>query len=330
MLSKKSRENLKKAAERARGRIRSAIKKSIPGMQIPSPTDYTLAALEKRIENGEHINRIYNELKKLTAANFRKEAVHGYTIKDGTTLTANEVRQLSARIEKANREIAAAQKKYNAGEVLPSPFDINQVFNTLINKRQYNEVLKDLQLFRRKDLQPTAINAAGVAGTKAEYEYRKRIIDRENERRARVREETAPGKVQGFLRMQADVDNQEIDISKYDMNQLRKKSETWNTGTRIIRANQYIENYKHALQNYHLLMLSEGKLDNVARSKFDYILKALNKLYYDEEKIRLASTTVPNIDINIFYPGNSEEIDFDEIVEAWMDFTAAQSIDMSV
>lgn len=307
-------------AERARSRIKDFSKrKDATNYIIPKTADYTMEALVQRLVAGESLRSINQELKNVTAARIRSGVPLSVETLSGYRLSPSERRDLTKAISEANKNIRTARDKFSDFvDMFPGEFSLKDIQSDLVNKVSVQNKIKDLGLFTAENLIPVSINETGEAGILAEKLYYEAIIERENERRKKVREESDPRTNKGFFLQQADVDTREIDISQIqDMEALKKRAVTWDDPARVYRSNLYLTNYLQALAQFETVLITGGIYNDTVGMRLDYIREVINKLYFNEEAIAYLSKYMPNIDIALISGGPTGDVDFSAIYDAW-------------
>lgn len=321
-LSSRSYKNLKREAENARRRIKAfTIRPDSDNYLIPDVSDYTLVSLMERLAAGETTRHIMRELKNLTAEKI-KTGIPVYVVSaTGYQLKPAENRRIIKAVSEANQNIRQARQKFaDFTEILPQEFSARDLVQNATSSESIENKINDLALFTPENLIPTAVNDDGEAGTVAEYQYYRNILERENERRAQIRAENDPRTNKGFFRQQSDYDSEDINIDAISsMDTLRKRAETWDDPARIYRANMYLTNYEKALDMFAGVLINNGYWNDVIEERIEYIRDVIGRLYFNEKAITFASTRMPNIDISLLYGGGNGDFDFASIYDAWCD-----------
>lgn len=321
-LSPRRRERLRKEAENARRRIKAFSKRpDSDNYFVPDTSDYTFASLLERLAGGESYNLIIRELKNLTAEKIKTGTPVRVISSTGYVLKPSENRKIVKAVETANKNIKQAKEKFaDFTDILPQEFSAKDLVQNVTSSESIENKINDLALFTPENLIPTAINDYGEAGTFAEYQYYRNILERENERRAQARAENDPRTQQGFFRQQADYDSESIDIDSIaSMDMLRKRASVWDDPARIYRANLYLVNYEKALDMFAGVLINNGYWNDVIEERVEYIRDIISRLYFNEKAISYASSRMPNIDIALLYGGGQGEVDFASIYDAWCD-----------
>lgn len=321
-ISAKKYNQLKREAENARRRIGVFNKRDDAGLySVPLASNYTLAQLSARIASGENINAIISELKNITATSIIESPSITYESVSGYILSPHEVVNLRKSVDVANRNIRAAKAKYtDFVDVMPEEFNFTDLVSGVITKETLQNLMGDLSLFTSDNLRPFAVPQTGEATSYAEYLYRRNALERENLRRAKLREENDPLKVEGFFRQQADYDTQEIPIDKLSLELLKKRSETWSDKARLVRANTFLTNYKNKLDDYEAALINHGMMNSELEQRIDNIIKIIDRLFWNEKAITFLSTRMPDISIQLIYETEIKEgEDLNSIYNAWTD-----------
>lgn len=306
---------LRREATNVRRRINAFNKANSLDLDI---SGYRLNNLLTRLET-ESFSEVIKDLKSITreSLNQRISLENDYNDYEGSSID-----RLIVAVEQANRNIREARNKYaDFIDVLPKEFKIDDIMTEGATEDYINRKIDDLGLFTPENLIPTAINNDGEAGTIAEYNYYKNILDRENKRREEVRKENDPRTNEGFFRQQADYDTQPINIDNIrDIESLRKRAETWDDPARLYRANMFLSNYEKALGTFESSLIKVGMYNSTIEDRIDFIREVIGNLYFNEKAITYASTRVPNINISIISPppGIGGNVDFKAIYEAWI------------
>lgn len=323
-ISHRSFETLKAKAGKARKRIQAFTKrKDAFNYFLPDASDYTLEALVQRFINGESLRSIYKEVDNVTAANIRSGVSPAFQTKAGYKLTTREASALKSAVDTANRNIRAARKKFSDPifkDVLPEEFNLEDVKQNLTTGKSVANKINDLQVFTPDKLVPIAINETGEAGTQAEYEYTRGILERENERRAKIREMNDPEKHKGRFMQGSEYDAKPIDIDSIKtLDKLRKRSTTWDDSARLYRANLYLKNYSDSMKLFETIMRMNGYMNDTIAERLEYIQDVISRLYYDEDAITYISNRMPELSMEVASPADLTLIGkFDEIYQGWI------------
>lgn len=300
-LSAKSYTKLKKEAEAARKRLRAFSKRSDAGDYfIPNIEQYKLAQLIDRVEAGEPVKNIYQELRNLTASNL----VSGVPFEVGETsfgykMTYADRKILKDEIERANRVIREVRKQNkDIVDALPNEFNYNEIQSKMVNESALKHTIEGLQYYTHENMELMGMPGTGEAITKAEYLRNKAIIDRENERRLekeKAIEKVVKGK-KGFLRQQNRYDTERIDIEQLNFANFRRRAQVWDDPARVYRANLFLTHYRESLDKMAAVLDEQGLFAEV-EEEFDFIRSVIDRLYNNEEAILYASEFMPNITI---------------------------------
>lgn len=321
-LSAKSRKNLIREASNARRRLRQfSLRPDADNYIIPEPSDYTLANLLIRIENGETTRSIMRELRNLTADKIRSGKPLNLITETGYKLSKSEVSALTKAVNQANKNIRKAKQEYgDLADLIPNEFSVKELSFNAVGPETIQNRIEDLKLYTPENLQIVSINEMGEAGTVAEYEWNKRILERENARREKLRRENDPREQKGFFLQQSDFDTAAIDIASIpDMETLRRRATTWDDPARVYRANLFLSNYEKALDMFAGVLINNGYWNSTIEDRIAFIRDTISKLYSNEKAISYISTRIPNIDISLLYGGGNGDIDFSSIYDAWCD-----------
>lgn len=307
---------LQREAKNARERIRRFSDTHNPyEYDIPDIEQFSTAVLNARIAGGESEQSIIAELRQINSKSLSNRLITP-TSEYGYKLSPAEYSSLRSAVEQANANIRAARASWsNFVDIMPEEFSLSSLVNGIVNSNTLLTRLSDLTLFTLENLQPIAINEYGEAGTYAQSQYYKNILERENKRRAQ-REAENPTTQKGYFRIQSDVDNTPIDIASIpSMEMLARRAETWDDPARITRANLFLANYEKALDNFEAALIVSGYYNDIVGDKIERIRDIISKFYNDEQAITFASTRTPGIDISLIYL--TGEVNFAEIAEAW-------------
>ncbi len=319
-ISERSYETLKRNAQNARKRLTTYTNKHGVSPDLPTLSDLTIDALIERYKGGESLAKINASLRGLTAERFAKITTVPIVTGTGYTISTKDYNQLRNAVNRANRNISAARS--NLGEfadIAPKEFDLNQIVRDIVNAETLKNQLNDLRLFTPKNLKPVAINSSGEAGTVAEDEYLKRIIKRENERRAKLREENDPRKNEGFFVQQDEVNTRDIDLSKLDTRErLRKRAENWTDAKRVARANQYLKNYEESLDTALIAMQTTVGIPEHVQKSIDEIKQIIAQLYNNEDAVTYLVHHVPELEIAIVSGAVLATIPITPILNSWV------------
>lgn len=321
-LSVKRWNTLKRDAQNARARIRAFKQRpDADNYFIPDIEDYTIANIAERLAFGESLLSITKELKNLTATNIMAGIPIGAVSLSGYRLNASETRAINKAVAEANQNIRSAREKFaDFTDILPQEFSVKDLIQNIVSSQSIANKVQDLALFVPENLVPTVINDSGEAGTVAEYQYYRNILERENERRLQQQAENDPRTQKGYFRQQSDYDSEQIDIDEiYGMENLRKRAQTWDDPARVYRANLYLTNYEKALDMFAGVLINNGYWNDVIEERVEYIRDVINRLYFNEKAISYASSRMPNIDISLLYANGSGDVDFFSIYDAWCD-----------
>lgn len=309
--------NLGNEARNARRRLQRLINQDDSDLyNIPSPKEYTIEKLRNRLEAGERLETIVDELRGLTSSNIKS----GATVTNfGYRLSNDEKKALRYAVSKANRNITLARKKFNdIQDVFPETFSYTDFIQNISGPDAVKYKIEDLGVFTRDKLVPIAVNELGEAGTQAEKEYYTRIIERENERRANQFKDFDPTQPNTFLRVTADFGKKPIQITgETTREQLKKRAKTWDDPARIYRSNLFLTNYIKALDNFEAILRHNGMINSTIQMRIDYIREVIPRFYNNEEAIFNIAYTIPGIDIGIMYDSFGTELNFTAIYDAW-------------
>lgn len=316
-----TRDRLVKEAANTRKRI-AAFKKrdDYASFDVPEASDYLLASLLQRIDAGERPSSILREMKNITADKIINQP-KPFVTASGYSIPPSEYKKLSLAINTANRNITEARKKFSDfADVLPDKFSLHDVATQVSNLQSLKNKIKDVSVFIPENLIPQAINKAGEAGTVAEVEYYKTILERENKRREQLREQNDPTNKQGFFLMQADAERRQIPIDNISsLSELKRRAETWDDPARIYRANLFLANYEKALDKFETILRTGFYMNNTIEERLEYIRNVIAQLYNNEKAITYISTRMPNIDIGLISGVLYGDVNFDEVYNAWIE-----------
>lgn len=317
-LSRKSYSTLKKNAENARRRIRNINAKF--GDIVVNPNDYKLNSLLKRIENGESSRAINAELRRIRLANYSDFQEASVTSLTGYVIPASKATAIKKAIDKANKNISKARDKYkDFQDLLPNEFSFNKVTSEITGSKGVENFLEDIKLFTPAKLNIVPKFETGEAITLAEYEFNKRILDRENLRRAKYREEMKTSN-DGYFMVQNEYESRPIDIQSIPTrDELTRRAEVWNDIHVTNRANQWVYNYEGILNQFETVLIKKGMYNDRIEKRFDFIRSMLEKITNNADAIQFVSTRMPSIDITLFY-NDSGEISFADIYSDWVNF----------
>lgn len=287
---------------------------------VPEASDYLVAALLKRIDAGDRPSSILREMRNITAYKIINQP-KPFVTASGFSIPTAEYRKLSMAINTANRNISEARKKFSDfADILPDKFSLHDVATQVSDLQTLKNKIKDVSVFIPDNLIPQAINEAGEAGTVAEVEYYKRILERENKRREQLREQNNPANNQGFFLMQSDAEKREIPIDNISsLSELKRRAETWDDPARIYRANLFLANYEKSLDRFETILRTGFYMNDTIEERFDYIRNVIAQLYNNEKAITYISSRMPNIDIGLISGALYGDVDFDEVYNAWID-----------
>lgn len=324
-LSQKKYENLRDESAKARRRIKDFAKRTDSSDYFtPDANDYLLSNLLERISNGEKVSSVLNEVKSLTHRNIVSGNPLGVKTLNGYKLSARDTKKVFDAVSKANENIRKARKDFESvSDILPNEFDAKEFVETIGSKESLELHLKGLELFTEENLVPTAVNEYGEVGTVAEYQYYRQILERENERRAKLREMTDPKKVQGNIVQQDEYDKRNIDIDKIQgVDELRKRADTWDDARRIQRANMYLDVYRENLELTEAVFRTNNLMNDDIAEKFKFIYNVIAKTRGNEDAITYLSNRMDKIQISIVSGGviMSGEA-FYEIYDQWSEFS---------
>lgn len=326
-ISERQYKNLKRDAENVRRRIAQFARRAdATNFIIPARELYTLKALSERILNGESVAAIRKEIKKVTAENIAKAKPLRVKSETGYEIPAADVAALQRAVNNANRNIRAARKKFDKlGDVIPEEFSLPDIYRTMTGPTSVKNTINDLKLYTPKNLQPIAINDAGEAGTRAEYQRAKNIIERENERREAMREMQQPGKTEsGYFVVQEEYNTRPVNMDMIpDLPSLRNRAEYYSDYNRVMRANFFLTKYTETLDDFQGALITGGMYNNRVGQRLDAIRDIIDKMWNNEELITIASTTIPGIDIALISDVIVGDVDFSEIYDAWGGFASA-------
>lgn len=320
-IKKSTRDRLAKEAANTRSRIAAFKKKDYSSSyDVPEASDYLLANLLLRIDAGEKPSSILKEMKNITADKIINQpkpfiTTSGYSIKPA------EYKKLQLAIKTANKNIREARSIYSDfADVLPDEFSLHDVASQVTNLQGIKNKISDVSVFTPENLIPQAVNSSGETGTIAEVEYYKRILERENKRREQLREETAPGKVEGFFLMQGDAERKEIPVNDItSLSELKRRAETWDDPARLYRANLFLANYEKSLDRFETILRTGFYMNDTIEERFEYIRNVIAQLYNNEKAISYISSRMPNIDIGLISGALYGDVNFDEVYNAWID-----------
>lgn len=323
-ISQRSRKILKSEAEKARSRLRSFSKRADSDNYFaPDSSEYTLAKLLKRIGNGESVRSVLREVRNLTADKLKLGKAKPVVSDLGYTLKPSEVRAIKSAVTEANKNISKAREKFDfAKDILPEMKNAQEVIRKAVNSDSIKFQLDLLKQYTPENLIPTAINEYGEAGTKAEVYETTKILEKENDRRKKIRETLDPQVIQGYFVSQDDYDTREINIKDIvGIQGLRSRAETWDDFAITVRANKFLYNYEKTLELVEVAMQARGFYNETIEERFAFIKETIGKLYNHEEEITFISKRMPFLDISIISPSKGESaggsVDFDEIYNAW-------------
>lgn len=316
-LSKKQYTTLKRDATNARRRIINFLKRDDSSKYtVPLASDYTISKLIKRIEKGETVKAITSELRSITANNII-DANRAKKKRD-FKISKSQSKELSELIKNANTNIRAAKSHFKYfKDIFPKEFKVKEVKDNIKSERGFKDALEDLALYTPDRLIPRAINDDGEVGTEAEATHYRNMLERENERRRRRKENFNPRESGGFFMSQSEYDTKEINIASLNMEQLRKKAMIWDEPARIQRADIFLTNYENALEGLEASFIMNGLYNDKVEEMFNFIHQTLSNMYGDLEAIDYISTRVPGIDITLISGILAGDVDFYEIYEAW-------------
>lgn len=320
-ISRKTYKNILSEASKARRRLRAfQARQDADNYFVPDPEDYTMEKLAARIMGGETPRSVLRELRNLTAEKIRAGAPDTAITANGYKLTPKERKKVTDAVKLANQNIKKARDKFTDFlDILPEPFNVQDIIQNAVGPKSIENKVNDLALFTPENLVPTAINEYGEAGTVAEYQFYRNILERENQRRAEQRKLNDPTQNQGYFRQQSDVDTSPIDIDKIEgLQNIKKKATTWDDPARVYRANLFLDNYTRGLNDYESALWNNGAMTPEIQNKIDRVREIIGNLYFNEEAITYATAHMPNVDIDLIYQLLVGHADFDEIYNDWM------------
>lgn len=317
-IKKSTRENLAREAANTRRRIAQFNKKYSDEYIVPESSDYLLASLLLRIDAGEKPAALLREMRNITADKIITTP-RKYVTSTGYTIPSRDYKRLSLAIKTANKNIREARTKYSDfADVFPDEFSTHDVISSVIDSESIEHKISDLSVFTPENLVVVAVNDAGEAGTTAEVEYYKRILERENRRRQQKREEVTSEDFQGFFLTQSEADRKNIPIESItSISDLKRRAETWDDPARIYRANLFLANYEKSLSNFEAILRTGFYMNDTIQERFDYIREVIAQLYNNEKAINYISSRMPNIDISLISGALYGEVNFDEVYNAW-------------
>lgn len=323
-ISQRQYNSLRDESAKARRRIKDFAKRDDAGAYfIPDSNDYLLDSLLNRVQQGEKVSSIVKEVKGITSKKIQSGTPLNVQTMNEYSLSPSEKRRVTAAVKKANENIRQARKDFDfALDILPEEFDAKKFVENIGSKESLSAHLKGLDLFTPENLVPTAVNDLGEAGTKAEYEYYTMILERENQRRARIREITTPNEQTQYIVQQSDYDKRNIDLSKIVGREERKnRAETWDDAKRVYRANLFLTNYRDSLKLTEAVMRTNGLMNDTIKERFDFIYDVINKTFNNEDAITHLIYFMPTIDISIISGGVSLGAEtFNTIYNEWSEF----------
>lgn len=308
-------------ASEARKSIRTQLKNpAFSDVTLPDPDDYKIKRLIERIEKGATNRDLLRELDAIKKA---PSSAVPFTNENGYTIPASTYQDILKAIERANKNIENARKKLPdiAKDVIPPTFDKEGVLSSIYDDKGVKNLLDDLSLFKPSKLKIKAINDAAEAGTDAEVEYYKRILQRENERRAKLRDERGVFGLQSRFQRADDEGNfmEDIDINNIkSKEELKRKGQTWSDPARIARANKYLENYHRGIDALEEFLLNHNMLNDTARNKINRLRDAVDSYINHEDAITTISFDEPDAAIDVVYPKEQTvAADIDDLIAVW-------------
>lgn len=306
--TEKSYNNLVRELRNARARIRAAVKRMGTDYFGPTADDYTLERVLQRLDNGEHINRIYGEVRGLHAEGLRRLSEDNKPVAltpTGWAITAREAKDAQKAINRANKVLAEARKRYGPS-VVPVDYTIQDIADHIVNE----EGLKDYtQFLKRAYAKKSAGNLVLYAQSnepvlQGEYDYLRQIIERENKRRQGNKQyQNDVFKSKGRLLTQSEFSMKDIEpewmptLSSY-----RDMANRWDDVRRVNKANIWLQNFWTALESsmenlkqYNVLY---GGIDmQQAMNLYNGIIGYLSQLD-SAEMVERAEMYSPNFSIN--------------------------------
>lgn len=325
-LSTRSYNLLKKEAGNARRRINNFLKRSDAYEYfVPSQESYTLANLLERVGAGESVKSLLKEVRAITAEKITTSTSTPVVSKLGYKLKQSEAKAIRDAVTKANKNIREAREKFDiAVDILPELKSSDKIIAQAVNSTSIKNQLDILNQYTPENLIPIAINESGEAGTQAELYETTKILELENERRKRLRDQTEKQIVHGYLVDQNQYESRDIDIESIEtIKDMRRMAGTWSDYGAVVRANIYLQNYSDSLELLTASLINIGMYNETVGDMIKFIHKTISKLYNNEEAISFISRYVPEVSIAIVSPpaGERESVassmDFKEIYDAW-------------
>lgn len=334
-ISDRTRKKLTSELKKARDRIRGMMARDGASYTGPSLENFYLSSIIEKIKEGMHINTVYAMIKNTTARKIRKaeektknDVVVSQTY-SGQPVTQKQYTKLNQAIMKANKNIEKAREKYpEATDVLPDFLYPEQVLNQSTTTESINKAIRSIESsFKPSKLVPIAINDDGEAGTQAELEYLKRIVDEENDRRARTKQMVIDiWNDRGILITNDEFSVRPLNITNWrSMDDWRRYTSFFTDARDYKKASQWVANYERSLN-----ALESVLLDSFGYSDTDPEFKALveirEKLHSlkDPEQIRMITRFSEYINVKDNYIGRDEDAEtvsdiIFELIDAWTD-----------
>lgn len=317
-ISKRSYERILKEADKARSRLRDLSRRNPDADYIiPDTKDYTIKNILERIQEGDTTRQVLRELRNLTAEKLRKGQS---TIRSdfGYSVSPSEQSRIKRAVDKAN----AAIRKAPSSVPQPEQFSTQEIIKNITSKEALESKLSGLKQYTPKNIEQI-VTVGDDQMTKAEYLEKTAILERENARREKKREELSKPPKAGFLIEQADVDLTPIDIENIGTAaRLRRRAKTWSDPARVQRANNFLYNYEDSLAMFELGLRQHGMHNDRVARMLSEIRSIITKCFNDEELIDYISTRIPSIDIALISGEFNEAVSFKEIYDAWMQVKA--------
>lgn len=314
--SKRTYENLKREAKNARARIKAHAKKT--GDFTSAADAYTLESLLQRIENGETSRAILKELRNLRGANIERALPKEYKV-DTSTGELIDVAKLNSAVEKANRSLARARKKYSD---YASIFQEDLKADTIISNTtsdNYDQIMQYLKQFNASKLKPVTKPGYADVTTLLQYEHDINVLKEENKRREERNKLLKEGKVKVARKNANTFEPIPIDQIR-SFHELHSRASTWEDIARTRRADNFLENYTGLLQQLQATYIENGFYNKTVADRFAYVYSVLDAVKGNADLITIMSLFYREIDISLFYGAAIGDVDFDGIYNDFCEF----------
>lgn len=317
--TKRTYENIKREARNARSRIKAFAKKT--GDFVSLADAYTLENLLHRIENGETSRAILKELRNLRGSNLERVATKEYKV-DESTGELIDMAKLNSAVEKANRALARARKKYSDyARIFPEDLKAVTILSSATSDN-YDQLMQYLKQFKASKLKPISKPGYSDITTVLQYEHDMQVLKEENKRREERNKLLSEGKVK-VARKNANTFEQ-IPVEEIrSFHELHSRASTWENIARERRADNFLENYRGLLQQLQSTYIENSFYNKTVADRFAYVYSVLDAVKGNADLITIMSLFYREIDIYMFYGAAMGDIDFDGIYNDFCEFADA-------